>query len=268
VGGTRHDLDAGELEAYRSNGFLLRPGVFSEQEVALLRREADAEFETDTERRTVEEGSGVVRAVHGSHLHREFFTRLTRLPRLIDVARQLLEDEVYVHQFKINAKRAFKGEVWEWHQDFIFWHCEDGLPGPQILTAAIFLDEVTEFNGPMIFVPGGQVEGVIGVDPRGEGMKSLLGTDLKYSLDQPTMRSLVARYGLAAPKGGPGSVLWFHSNVPHGSAPNMSPFDRGLVLVSYNAASNALPRLSSRPEWLAARDMTSLTAGERGWPTA
>jgi ectoine hydroxylase len=75
------------------------------------------------------------------------------------------------------------------------------------------------------------------------------------------MRSLVARYGLAAPKGRKGSVLWFDSNIPHGSPPNMSPFDRGLVLISYNAASNALPCPSGRPEWLAARDMSPLKAG-------
>jgi ectoine hydroxylase len=40
---------------------------------------------------------------------------------------------VYIYQFKINVKAAFGGDVWQWHQDYIFWRNEDGMPGTESL---------------------------------------------------------------------------------------------------------------------------------------
>lgn len=47
-----------------------------------------------------------------------------------------------MHQFKINAKPAFGGQVWTWHQDFINWHIHDGMPEARAMNIAIFLDDV------------------------------------------------------------------------------------------------------------------------------
>ena len=33
-----------------------------------------------------------------------------------------------MHQFKLNAKAAFEGEVWQWHQDYGTWARDDGMP--------------------------------------------------------------------------------------------------------------------------------------------
>jgi hypothetical protein len=43
-------------------------------------------------------------------------------PRLVDPLSSYSARPVYIHQFKINAKAAFTGEVWQWHQDFPTWH--------------------------------------------------------------------------------------------------------------------------------------------------
>nr|7DT0_A Chain A, Phytanoyl-CoA dioxygenase [uncultured bacterium esnapd13]7DT0_B Chain B, Phytanoyl-CoA dioxygenase [uncultured bacterium esnapd13]7DT0_C Chain C, Phytanoyl-CoA dioxygenase [uncultured bacterium esnapd13]7DT0_D Chain D, Phytanoyl-CoA dioxygenase [uncultured bacterium esnapd13]7DT0_E Chain E, Phytanoyl-CoA dioxygenase [uncultured bacterium esnapd13]7DT0_F Chain F, Phytanoyl-CoA dioxygenase [uncultured bacterium esnapd13]7DT0_G Chain G, Phytanoyl-CoA dioxygenase [uncultured bacterium len=257
-----HDtLSPAQVDEYRKNGFLVQEHVFDEEEIELLRAEAAQEFASGGERVTVEQNTGIVRGVHGCHLYSEVFGRLVRSPRLLPIARQLLRDDVYVHQFKIIAKRAFKGEVWEWHQDYTFWHHEDGMPAPRALSAAIFLDEVTEFNGPLTFVPGGHGSGMIDADVKGEGWANTLTASLKYSLDVETMRGLIERNGMVAPKGPRGSVLWFDANIPHSSVPNISPFDRGLVLITYNSVENKTDvTRGTRPEWLAARDFTPLTA--------
>ncbi|MEU4382087.1 phytanoyl-CoA dioxygenase family protein [Micromonospora echinofusca] len=248
-----------EVEGYRERGFLVQEAVFSPAEVEVLKRHAQAEFDLDSPRRTFEEGTDVVRGVHGSHLCDEFFADFVRVPQLLLVARQLLAADVYVHQFKINAKRAFKGEVWEWHQDFIYWHLEDGMPQPEALSAAVFLDDVTEFNGPLIFIPGSQDAGIINVDAREEGWQSTLTADLKYALTSETLQTLANENGLVAPKGVKGSVLWFHCNIAHGSAPNMSPFDRRLLLVTYNNVDNAPAEgAGSRPDWLSNRSSAAL----------
>ncbi len=252
-------LSPDQLDEYRTNGFLVQEAVFDAEEIRLLKAEAAQEFAEGGERVTVEANTEIPRGVHGSHLHVEAFGRLVRSPRLLPIAEQLLGDRVYVHQFKINAKHAFKGEVWEWHQDYTFWHHEDGMPAPRALTAAIFLDDVTEFNGPLTFVPGGHGTGEIDAEVEGEGWASTLTASLKYSIDIDTIRKLIDRNGMAAPKGPRGSVLWFDANIPHASVPNISPSDRGLVLVTYNSVRNRIDLArSTRPEWLAARDFTPL----------
>jgi ectoine hydroxylase len=60
---------------------------------------------------------------------------------------------------------------------------------------------------------------------------------------------------MVAPKGLAGSVLFFHGNIVHGSAANMSPFARNLVLVTFNHHENIpIPTKEPRPEFLASRD--------------
>ena len=86
----------------------------------------------------------------------------------MEAAQRILQDEVYVHQFKVNAKLAFRGEVWEWHQDYIFWRNEDGMPTDNVVTLALFLDEVNEFNGPLLFVPGSHKLDILPHRPIGE----------------------------------------------------------------------------------------------------
>lgn len=261
-------LNQDQLNAFGDNGFFLLPNCFSQAEVEILRGEIPSLFSEDSERRVLEKGTGVVRSVYGVHATNEVFRRLACHPRLVEPAMQILGGPVYVYQFKINAKLAFVGDVWEWHQDFIFWQREDGVENPQLVTIAIFLDEVTEFNGPLLFVPGSHRVGVIepprtGSVPEGyEGSPDWIANltaDLKYSVGKESLAGLVRKGGLASPKGSAGSALFFHCNTVHGSAPNMSPFDRKIVLVTYNRVDNT-PRFmeKQRPEFLVCRDFTPI----------
>ena len=74
-------------------------------------------------------------------------------PRLVEPLQQLFGEGVYVHQFKINAKAAFEGDVWQWHQDYGTWARDDGMPEPRAMNIAIFLDEVLPINGPLMLIP-------------------------------------------------------------------------------------------------------------------
>jgi ectoine hydroxylase len=211
--------------------------------------------------------------VYGCHVRSELFRRVACLPRILAPAMQILDGPVYVHQYKVNAKAPMGGDKWEWHQDYIFWRNEDGMPAPRVLNVAIFLDEVHEFNGPMLVLPGSQREGVIeiGVNDAATGAAgdadapppawlSNLTANLKYSLPLDVLGRLVSRYGIDAPKGPGGSVLYFDANLVHGSSPNMSPFGRALAIITFNSVANALPHSQTpRPEFLAARDFTPLS---------
>lgn len=254
---------------FDEQGYLLLPECFTRREVDAIRSELPAVFAEDSLRRVVEKSGNFVRSVYGSHMFNETLRLLSRHPRLVLPAMQILGGEVYVYQFKVNAKASFGGDVWEWHQDYVFWMKEDGLPAPQVINAVVFLDEVNEFNGPLYLIPGSHAEGVFDVaakgrpgpgdasSPYGESPAwiSNLTADLKYSLDKETVGRLVRKHGLVSPKGNSGSVLFFHSNVVHGSPNNISPFDRTVVLVSFSRTTNIpAPLKNPRPDFLASRD--------------
>lgn len=252
-----------QLETFKTEGWLLLPGCFSPEEVALLKSELASEFRIDSERRVLEKGGAAVRSVYGSHAVNEVFGRLVRLPRLVEAARQILDGDIYVHQFKVNAKVAFGGDIWEWHQDYIFWLKEDGIPEPLLVNVVVYLDDVTEFNGPIFLVNRTHREGVLSsrtleATPEGYADQpawiSNLTADLKYTISREMVAHMVRRYGLSSAKGPAGSVLFFHPNMLHGSNPNMSPFDRQLAMVTYNRVEN-LPRVvENRRPWFLVSD--------------
>jgi ectoine hydroxylase-related dioxygenase (phytanoyl-CoA dioxygenase family) len=262
-------LTEGELRAYQKNGFVLIPRLFTQPEVDILKQQLPREFGEDSPRRVVENQTGIVRSIYGSHFTNPVLQRLTRHPRLLQPAMQILGSKVYTYQFKINAKAAFGGDVWEWHQDFIFWHKEDGMPSSRVTSVAIFLDEVTEFNGPLFVIPRSHREGAIDLAPRpapdyaeSEGDKpwlSNLTVGLKYALDKKKVLELATRYGISAIKGAVGSTLFFDSNLVHASSTNISPFDRAVIIISFNSIANTpLPVERPRPEFLASRDYRPL----------
>ena len=53
--------------------------------------------------------------------------------RLIEPIEQLFGEKLYMHQFKINAKAPFDGELWQWHQDYGVWARDDGMPEPRAM---------------------------------------------------------------------------------------------------------------------------------------
>ena len=257
------ELTSNQLHAYEDEGLLFFPSLFEQAEIAALREATENLAAIDHPSRVLENGGATVRALHGCHLMNDVMARLTRLPRMLRPAEQIVGDSAYVYQFKINCKAAFGGDVWKWHQDYIFWAKGDGMPRPDCVNIMVYLDEVTEFNGPLMCIPKSHHHGMVETEvASGEGSwKDNVSADLKYSLDQETVAGLVKAGGIVAPKGPAGSVLMFHPNLAHASTPNLSPWGRSMLIVTYNSVSNApVPTGKLRPDFLVSRDASALTA--------
>ncbi len=65
-----------------------------------------------------------------------------------------------MHQFKINGKMAFEVDDWQLHQDNGTWINDDMLE-PRAMNVAIFMDDVNQYNGPLMFILGSQKCGVL-----------------------------------------------------------------------------------------------------------
>ena len=246
-------LDAAQLERFDEDGFLVLPGLFSRAEVALLLAELPALFAEDCAANFREKGSGVVRTAMGLHLRNPLYARLVRHPRLLEPAQQLLGAPFYVQQVKVNAKQAFSGEVWQWHYDFATHHGEDGVPAPRALNLHVFLDEVNDFNGPLVFIRGSHRHAPVPTSLDTETTSYPL-----WTVPNDTVAELVAQGGLVAAKGAPGTALIFGDSLVHGSAQNLSPWPRRIFSLIVNPIDNALTR-EQRPEHQHHRDLTPLT---------
>jgi ectoine hydroxylase len=259
------------LMAYARDGYYLVPGLLPKAIFTQLLASVPAILAEDSERRIMERDGVTVRSVYGPHQTDPTVAKICRRAELAGAAVELIGDGVYIHQSKINVKAAFVGDQWEWHQDFIYWLTDDGIREPNLVNVAVFLDKVTEFNGPLTFVPGSHSQGVlaatekagrpIGYDDAPQWVSTLT-ADEKYGVGRDIIEQLVHQHGLVSPKGSAGSVLFFHPNILHASSPNISPFDRRTLIVVYNGVGNSATNAESlRPEFLAARDVTPMTVG-------
>jgi len=161
-------------------------------------------------------------------------------------------EDVYMHQFKINGKAAFDGDVWQWHQDYGTWRNDDQMPEARAMNVAIFLDDVNEFNGPLMFIPGSHQLGVLDAEHDTSTTSYPL-----WTINHETIRKLVERGGIVAPKGASGSMILFHGCLVHASTSNLSPWNRVSVYLSLCAVSNHIRRFK-RPGYIAHRDFAPI----------
>jgi ectoine hydroxylase len=245
------ELTAQQLAQFHDEGWLFLPGCFAEGEVAVLRDEAERIYATDRQE-VWREKTGAPRTAFAAHTYNEAFRLLGHHPRLIRPVEQVFGEQLYMHQYKINAKAAFEGDVWQWHQDYGTWARDDGMPEPRAMNIAVFMDEVMPINGPLMLVPKSHKYGVLEAGHDEETTSYPL-----WTLDQETVTRLVNEGGIVAPTGKPGSVLMFHGNLVHASAPNITPYPRRIVYLTLCAVSNYI-RKPTRPEWIAHRDFAPI----------
>jgi len=245
-------LTSEQLTEFDQEGWVFLPEVFSQDEIDVLTGEVPKIFAMQRDEVWRESGSEAVRTAFAAHTYNEAFRRLGAHPRLIEPVMQLVDGPVYMHQFKINGKAAFDGDVWQWHQDYGTWARDDLMPEPRAMNIALFLEDVTEFNGALMFIPRSHKAGVIEA-----GHDTLTTSYPLWTLDKETVTRLAEEGGMVAPKGKAGSMLLFHSNLVHASPGNISPWDRTIVYLSLCHVDNHI-RQFKRDEWIAHRDFTPI----------
>jgi phytanoyl-CoA hydroxylase len=244
-----------DIAFYRKHGYIVVPAVLDTQTLSAA-RQIIAEF--------IEGARGVtghteiydlepthrpeaprVRRIKTPHLHHDIFRRIMRTPSMIEILTQLLGPGVRLHGSKLNIKAPHYGSPVEWHQDWAFYpHTND-----DILAVGVMLDDCALENGPLMVMPGTHKGPVW--DHHAEGY-------FCGAID-PTVCPL--DFSRAVPlTGSAGSMSFHHVRLVHGSAQNVSPLPRQLLLYEFSAA-DAFP--IARPITdLAAYD-ANLIAGEK-----
>lgn len=256
-------LSPEEVTRFEADGFLVKERLFNETEVAEMMAELErlpGAYPESAEEVVAEPDTGIIRSIFRVHRTSPRFEKLSTDPRLVDTAKQILGNDVYIHQSRINFKPAFDGRPFPWHSDFETWHVEDGMPRMRALSASVLLTENTPVNGPLMLIRGSHRHYVRcpGRTPNEHYKESLrqqrYGVPPKESLIQ-----LIERGELVQALAPPGSVLFFDCNTMHGSTGNMSPFARHNVFLVFNSTANQLQApfcgLPPRPIFLAERQV-------------
>ncbi len=234
-----------QLEAYAKDGYLFRDAFFSEPEVKAFLLEAESlrtsERVRQSELSLTDPTSGESRAIFGVDTVSELFSKLARDVRILEIVRQILGSEVYLHQSRVNFAPGFRGEGEYWHSDFETWHAEDGMPQMRAICCEINLDPTHAYSGPTMLIPGShkffcQCSSATTEDYHQQALRKQ--DDGLPSEEQ--LRWLTEQSGIMPITGVAGSLLLYDCNLVHGAVSNMTPFPQNGIFFAYNSVENPL----------------------------
>lgn len=249
-------LTDSQLGEFHDRGFLFFPGLLDAKRISGLQDSLVSVIDRDGPEVIREETDGVAaRLVFGAHTYSAPFGRLAASSDLVVPVRQLLDDDIYLHQSRINPKMGMgQGGSWTWHQDYPPWKTIDGMPQPRCIVTAVFLDDCTPVNSPLLLIPGSHHHGLLDSYPLTDSPRH--GYDL-HQITPTDVERLAGEHGIEPLIGPAGSTAFIHCNIVHGSAENVSPWRRAILYLIYNAVSNACTG-TARPWYQNNRDFTPL----------
>jgi len=216
------------LKPYETDGFVIVRGMFSGDEIGLLRRAAKEDRELDQHAFGRGDGEGgTVRLSLWNHPGDTIYGMFARCESIVNSAEKILGGEVYHYHSKMIMKDAKVGGAWAWHQDYGYWY-QNGVLFPLLTSAFIAVDPATRQNGCMQVLKGshhlGRVDHILTGEQAGADMERV--REAEKVLERVYVEM------------DPGDVLFFHANLLHRSDQNNSDNPRWAMICCYNAARN------------------------------
>uniref|UniRef100_A0A486XMU7 Ectoine hydroxylase \ len=250
------DIIAANSEVYtaiKNKGFCICHGFFDNAYINALNKNIDS-YSSSSHPGVIKENDGkTFRGIHGPHLYDDFFKQIAADKALLSMAEDILGESCYLHQFKINMKQKMTGNAWPWHEDFVYWREKDGIAEPKLINIAVLLDDSNMLNGPLCFIPGSHKYShsyANSEERKLSDWKNDLSSDLNYQLDREAISDMIDNNGVEFAIGKAGDLLIFSPLIAHCSGSNLSPKDRKLLILTYNAISNVPAVDKGRPEFL------------------
>ena len=228
-----------DLLDYQENGFIITRSLFRKEEIELLGQTARADNAMDQSSTSRDDGEGnAVRLALWNHPGEGIYGMFARSKRMVNRVEQLLEDEAYHYHSKMVLKDAKVGGAWAWHQDYGYWY-QNGVLTPNLCSVMIAVDKATVENGCMRVIRSshklGRINHILTGDQAGADMERVDEAKKRLELVNVTMN--------------PGDALFFHSNLLHSSAANVSDHSRWAMICCYNAKSNDPYKESHHPRY-------------------
>ena len=235
-------LDPEKVDQYRRDGFVILDGLFSEAEVKRLIEEIEAGSVDGsghlTNDASVRDAYGrTVGIAYWLDLADDLWSGLRCCPRLVNNCRTLLGEEISFFHGKVILKERGSGGTWEWHQDYGYYY-DQGFIFLRQAQVCLALDKATIENGYLQVLRGSHKLGRISHGTVGGG---------QTGADPEQMAELEPLFEKVYVELEPGSVLFFHPLLFHGSGPNDTDRPPRSVIIVYTAT--AAPVLKSNALW-------------------
>lgn len=233
-------LTEAQLKEYDEKGFIEFKDLFTNEEVAALQR--DAEMLATPQRghpdaNVIEKDGTTLRAAWAPEIDSPACAAAHRLPRVLGPVQQIMGEDIYLYQSRLNYKRAFTGDVFQWHQDYQAWRVDRIMRGGhrEILSVLIMLDDTFNIEcGPLQFLPGSHKEGFIQPIYDTETTSYAL-----HCVDDKRMEEIyLKKYPVHTCFGPAGTVVIFAATLIHGSSKNKSSQGRRNLYFAYNKEDN------------------------------
>ena len=217
-------------EQYDRDGYLIRKGAFSSEEISLLYGLAVGDHVLRDNALDLNDQSGKrTKLTLWFTPGDDAYGLLTRSEQTVETARELLGGgEVCHFHSKLMQKEPKVGGAWEWHQDYGYWYKNGFLYPDAMISVMIAFTEATRENGCLQVLKGSHKMGRLEHHFVGEQQ----GADAPFVHE--AMKFCEKEYVILEP----GDALFFHSNLLHMSDANLSDKPRWSIISAYNLSYN------------------------------
>ena len=216
-----------ELETYKANGYLIVHGLFSAQEIDLMKREAERDLVGASLLTKTDRAGNPVNLAMWDRPGDDIYSMFSRNVRVVKNVEALLGAEVYLYSAKMIMKNAREGGAWEWHQDYGYWY-DYGCLVPSMLSCLIAVDRATIENGCLQVLAGSHVMGRVNHDRIND----------QTMANPEHVEAARARFELVYLELEAGDAIFFDCNLLHRSEANRSDHRRWNYIASYNTVKN------------------------------
>ena len=148
------------------------------------------------------------------------YADVMRNSKIVDFAADLVGPSIRFHHGKVNSKLPGSATKVKFHQDFSF----QPMTNDDMITALLFVDDVTLDNGPLEVVPGSH-KGPLYSHWHNDNFTGAVADNVVEENKENIIKC-------TGPKG---AVCLMHASLLHGSAPNLSSEPRTLYIITYYA---------------------------------
>lgn len=221
-----------EAEDYARDGYLVRKGLLSAEEVERFRGRARAQLEAEQSAGGVmqkgdKEGKSTLLKMW-TKAEDDQYGLLARDERMVNLAEDAVGKPVYLYSHKMTMKQPREGGAWEWHQDFGYWY-NYGCLAPDMMSIYVALDKATVENGCLQVLKGSHKLGRLNHIRENE----------QTNVEQEHLEAALKRFEHVYVEMDEGDALVFDGNLLHRSDANRSDTYRWGYICSYNAVDNA-----------------------------
>lgn len=240
------ELSPQQLETYHDDGYIVVENLVSPRDVSDLGLRLHQYTHGDRERGNlrfqieprvqrgemmVEHPGDGIRKIDQLVQEDDLFRKLGLHPNILNILTQILGPDIKMFRNSLLLKPPEVGSAKGMHQDSPYWPIQ-----PMELCSCWFpLDDATLENGCMAAIPGGHKQGAL---PHVHVTDDFVVDEAYYNGHDMVMLPMKA-----------GSGLFFHSLLPHYTAPNRSPKWRRAIALSYMSAKAKYTGEGEGPEY-------------------